>query len=147
MAKTNSAEEDRKDEIICGTKWKENYVIGKNVQKFIDAFRSFHSIKVCSAGHLRVENCRNCKLHNPLRINPSNQDTENGQETHESPTITVHGIDFLRPPLAEATLFKWKFFGLHYLIDQSFSLLNSLRFSLKHTKYLFVSFRQSNQTN
>ena len=32
VAKTNSAEEDRKNEIICGTKWKENYVMGKNVQ-------------------------------------------------------------------------------------------------------------------
>ena len=64
-----------------------------------DAFGGCHSMKICNAGHVPTENCRNCKLLNPLRINHNNNETKNGQqETHEIPTINDHASRSLQQP-------------------------------------------------
>ena len=149
--KNNSAEKDRNFDVICKTKVERELGHRKEctAKTFIDAFLGSHSIEILTAGHVPTESCLNCKLLSPLRMNPNNKETKNGQEIHELPTINVHGSNSLQQPSAETTLIPPEVFpaiifdGPEFLDAEFFAILSKAEEILK----CIVEALQSNKQN
>ena len=63
-------------------------------------------------------------------MNPNNNKIKNGQETHDLPTINVHGYNFLQQPSAETTIIPPELFpaiifdGPEILDDELIAILS-----------------------
>ena len=86
-------------DVMCKTKSERELRHRKEcaAKKLIDAFHNYHSIKVCTSNHLRIEHCSSCELPNPLAVSDMSRELKKRRKGRVGdPKVTVdqsHHID------------------------------------------------------